>query len=369
MPKIRKNLVSGSLLNSHGFRLVFESDKFVLSKIGMYVEKGYMSGAMWKLNVMTIIKSDMNKASTSAYILESSNPWHGRLGHVNYDTLRRLINLNHIPTFQIDAKHKCGTCVEAKLIRSSFQNVERHTKPLDLIHNDMCDLKFVQTRGGNKYFITFVDDSTKYCYVYLLKSKDEAIEKFVLYKHEVENQLNKKIKVLRSDQGGEYESPFVDVYAQHGIIDETITPCSPQSNGVVERKNNTLKEMMNAMLISSTLPKNIWEEVILSVDYLLNKVPKKKAEKTQYELWRGRQPSYKYLRVWGCLAKMAVPPPTMVKLGPKIVDCIFIDYAHNNTAYRFLVHESNIPDIHKNTIMESRNASFFEDVFPCKSKE
>ena len=74
-------------------------------------------------------------------------------------------------------------------------------------------MKFVQTRGGNKYFITFVDDSTKYRYVYLLKSKDAAIEKFVLYKHEVENQLNKKIKVLRSDRGGEYESPFVDVCA------------------------------------------------------------------------------------------------------------------------------------------------------------
>ena len=115
-------------------------------------------------------------------------------------------------------------------------------------------MKFVQTRCGNKYFITFVDDSTKYCYVYLLKSKDEAIEKFVLFKNEVENQLNKIIQVLRSDQGGEYESPFVDVCVQHGIIHETTKPYSPQSNGVVERKNHTLKEMMNAMLISSGLP-------------------------------------------------------------------------------------------------------------------
>ena len=137
---------------------------------------------------------------------------------LNYDTLHKLINLNHIPTFQIDAKHKCETCVGAKLARSSFQRVERHTEPLDLIHNDICDLKLVQTRGGNKYFITFVDDSIKYCYVYLLKSKDEAIAKFVLYKNEVENQLNMKIEVLRSDRGGECESSFVDFCAQHGII-------------------------------------------------------------------------------------------------------------------------------------------------------
>ena len=104
-----------------------------------------------------------------------------------------------MPNFQINAKHKGETCVNAKVTRSSFKGVERHTEPLDLIHSDICDLKFVQTRGGNKYFITFVDDSTKYYYVYLLKSKDEAIEKFVLYKNKVENQLNKKIKVLRSD--------------------------------------------------------------------------------------------------------------------------------------------------------------------------
>ena len=198
-PEIRKNLVFGSLLNSHGFQMVFESDKFLLLKSRMYVGKRYMIGGLWKLNVMTVIKLDMNKASTYAYILESSIIWHGRLGHVNYDTLCRLIKLNHIPTFQIDAKHKCETCVEAKLTKSSFQSVERHTEPLDLIHSDICDLKFVQTRGGNKYFITFVDDSTKYSYVYLLKSKDEVIEKFVLYKTKVENQLNKKIKVIRSD--------------------------------------------------------------------------------------------------------------------------------------------------------------------------
>ena len=113
--EILKNLVSGSLLNSHGYQLVFESNKFVLSKDGTYIGKGYMSGGMWKLNVITISKCDMNKASTSSYILESSNIWHARLKHVNYDTLRRLINLNHILPFQFDTKHKCGTCVEAKL--------------------------------------------------------------------------------------------------------------------------------------------------------------------------------------------------------------------------------------------------------------
>ena len=115
--------------------------------------------------------------------------------------------------------------------------------------------------------------------MYLLKSKDVAMEKFVLYKHKVENQLNKKIKVLRNDRGGEFESPFVDVCAQHEIIHETITPYSPQSNRVAERKNCPLKEMMNAMLISSGLPQNMWGKTILSANYLLTKVPKKRKQR------------------------------------------------------------------------------------------
>ena len=71
----------------------------------------------------------------------------------------------------------------------------------------------------------------------------------------------------------------------------------------------------------------------------------------------------------GCLANVAFPLPKKVKIGSKTIDFIFIGYVHNSTAYQFLIHNSNIPNIHKNTIMESRNASLFEDVFPCKSKE
>ena len=201
--------------------------------------QGYVSNGMWKLNAISVKSKYMNKnnVSSSVYMIESFNLWHGRLGHVNYDTLQRLINLEHIPSFHINYNYKCETCVEAKLTKTSFQTVERNTEPLDLIHSDVCDLKFVQTRGGNKYFITFIDDSTKYCYVYLLKSKDEAIEKFILYKQEVENQLNKRIKTVRSDRGGEYVEPFGEFCSQHGIIHEVTPPYSPQSNGVAERKN------------------------------------------------------------------------------------------------------------------------------------
>ena len=190
---------------------------------------------------------------------------------------------------------------------------------------------------------------------------------FQHFKNEVVNQLDIKNKVIRSDRGGEYESPFADFCSQHGIIHQTIAPYSPQQNGVVERKNRILKEMMNALLLSFGLPQNLWGETILSVNYILNRIPHKKTNKSPYELWKGRRPSYKYLKVWGCLVKVAVPIPKKVKLGPKTVDFVFIGYAHNSSTYRFLIHKSEINDMHANTIIESRNASFFENVFPYKS--
>src|SRR5262249_30774014 len=159
----------------------------------------------------------------------------------------------------------------------------------------------------------------------LLNSKDEALSVFIKYKNEVENQLDKKIKILRSDRGGEYTSTqFEELCTSLGIIHQTTAPYTPQQNGVAERKNRTLKEMVNAMLISSGLPQNLWGEAVLTANYLLNRVPHRKTGSIPYELWNRRTPSYNYLKVWGCLAKVAVPPPKQIRLGPKTVDCIFI---------------------------------------------
>lgn len=270
---IRTNLVSGSLLSKNGFRLVFESDKFVLTKNRMYVGKGYMSDGLFKMNVMTVIPSVINKNTSSSYLLDSSNLWHGRLGHVNYECLHRLINMECLPKFDIDLNHKCEIYVEAKLSKTPFHTIERSTEPLELIHSDFCDFKSIQTRGRKKYFITFIDDYTRYSYVYLIRTKDEALETFIQYKNEIENQLGKKIKKLRSDRGDEYELLFGEFCKEHGIIHQTTAPYSPQQNGIAERKNKILKEIINAMLINSGLPQNLWGEAIISANYVLNKVP------------------------------------------------------------------------------------------------
>jgi transposase InsO family protein len=151
----------------------------------------------------------------------------------------------------------------------------------------------VLTQGDKRYFMTLIDDSTRFCYIYLLKSKDEALHYFKIYKAEVENQLERNIKRVRSDRGGEYFSNlFILFCEEHGIIHERTPPYSPQSNGVAERKNRTLTDLINAMLDTAGLFKEWWSEAILTACHVLNRVPTKNKEITSFEKWKKKRPNF-----------------------------------------------------------------------------
>src|SRR6185437_3652716 len=124
---------------------------------------------------------------------------------------------------------------------------------------------------------------------------------------------------------------------EHGIVHERTPPYSPQSNGVAERKNRTLTDLVNAMLDTAGLSKEWWGEAILTVCHVLNRVPTKNKEISPYEEWYNRKLNLSYLRTWGCLAMVNVPINKKRKLGPKTVDCVFLGYAMNNVSYKFLV--------------------------------
>ena len=126
--------------------------------------------------------------------------------------------------------------------------------------------------------------------------------------------------------------------------------------------------MMNALMINLFHREIFGGEAILTTNKILNRVPHRKTQSIPYKLWKGRKPNLTYFKVWRCLAKLEVPLPKRVIIGPKIINCVFIGYAVNSKACRFLVHKSDDPEIHVNTIIESDNAEFFENIYPYKTE-
>ena len=146
VPEVRKNLVSGSLLNKHGFKLVFKSDKFILSKGGILVGKGYLYQGMFKLNI--------NNINNSIYMLDSFYLWHARLGHVNTRKMNDMVKLDLIPKYDNNIGDRCKICMHTKITRMAFPKVERTTFLLQLVHSDVCDMHSSHTMLSNSGLTT-----------------------------------------------------------------------------------------------------------------------------------------------------------------------------------------------------------------------
>ncbi|GJX16474.1 zinc finger, CCHC-type containing protein [Tanacetum coccineum] len=196
---------------------------------------------------------------------------------------------------------------------SYYNNGHVHYKRMLEMSKD--DLIHAIDKNPKKY------DASRFYYVYMLHAKDEALDKFRIYETEIKLQQNDLIKTLRTDRGGEYYDPVFFQYV--GIIHETTAPYTPQQNGVAERKNRALKEMVNSMLSYSGLSEGFWGEAI---------------------------------------AVVRLPDPKRKTLGEKGIDCIFVGYAEHSKAYRFYVIEPN-DSVSINSIIESRDAIFDENRF------
>ncbi|GJX34128.1 zinc finger, CCHC-type containing protein [Tanacetum coccineum] len=151
---IRKNLVSSSVLNNCGYKQVIESNKFVLSKHGVFIGFGYLSNQMFRLN---IVNDNIASAFMSTSKLNDLILWHARLGHVHFKRMQDMSKDGLILAFDMDTE-KCKTCMLNKITKKPFQNVKRKTEVLELIHNDLCDLHATPSLGNKKYFVTFIDD-------------------------------------------------------------------------------------------------------------------------------------------------------------------------------------------------------------------
>ena len=229
--------------------------------------------------------------------------WHRRFGHLGTQSLQELVKRKMVKGLDFDLKQElsfCESCVQGKSHRLPFQQSEKRTNhPLELIHSDVCGKIGTKSLGGGEYFVTFLDDHTRYVWVYILKQKSEVFRCFREWKALVEKSSGRKIKIFRSDNGGEYTSTEFGTYlTKEGIKQELTIPHSPQQNGAAERLNRTLIEGVRTMLADSKLPHRFWAEALSTCVYLRNRSPTKVLEGiTPYEAWSGVKPDVSLLRV------------------------------------------------------------------------
>jgi hypothetical protein len=201
----------------------------------------------------------------------------------------------------------------------------------------------VKSLGGSLYYVIFIDDYSRETWLYLLKTKDEVFNKFQEFKEKIENLTNKKIKILRIDNGGEYTSKeFVAFCKLERIRRELTIPHNPQKNGVVERKNRSIEETMKALINDQGLSMYLWREATMTTIYVHNRSPHCiLKDMTPKESFSGNKPSVEHLRIFGCPVYIHVPKDKRNKLEPSGRNDIFVGYSESSKAYKIYIPEQH----------------------------
>jgi hypothetical protein len=259
----------------------------------------------------------------------------------------------------------CKGCALGKNIKKLFPSSNNRSKEiLDLIHSDVCNLMPVKSLGLSLYYVIFIDDYSIKTWLYLLKTKDKVFRKFQEFKEEIENLTNKKIKILRTDNGGEYTSKeFVGFCKSAGIRSELTVPHNPQQNGVAERNNKSIEEIVKSLLNDQGLSMFLWGEEAMTAIYVKNISPHCiLKDMTPEESFLGNKPNVENLRIFGCPVYSHIPKDKRNKLEPSGKKGIFVGYSDSSKAYRIYILEQ-----HKFKV--SRDVTFNEKMAFKKSIE
>jgi hypothetical protein len=241
------------------------------------------------------------------------------------------------PLDQVD--QVCDACLAGKQRRAPFpeQSRRRATNRIDLVHGDMCGPITPVTPSGNQYFLLLVDDMSRFMWLVLLPSKDQAAAAIKNFQMSVEVETGRKLKTLRTDRGGEFTSVEFGRYcAERGVQRQLTAPYSPQQNGVVERRNQSVVAMARCMLKAKSLPGYFWGEAVTAAVHVLNRSLTRALDGiTPYEAWHGERPPVHYLRTVGCIGHVKATRPHLKKLDDRSSLMIFVGYESGSKAWRF----------------------------------
>lgn len=360
IPQLTANFISVGRCDDSGCKTVFEGNVVTILKNDEVIGVGHKRDELYFLEYM--------KASTSGQKVNSINSeqsgfslqeWHRRLGHLHNRAIVKMSNglVNGLVIKGSLEEFKCEVCAKCKITEVPYPKhaQNRAGELLERVHSDLCEMP-TPSYGGAKYFMTFTDDWSRYVSVYPLKAKSEAFNAWQRYRSVIENQTGKKVKILRSDNGREYvNNQFLDDLRRQGIVHETSVPHSPAQNGVAERQNRVLVEMVRCMLLEGDMPAAAWAEALLTAVYIRNRSSSSAVDFTPFELMHGRKPNMAHMQVFGDKVVALMKGRRVDKLEPKGQTLRFCGYAPTQKGYRLLCTNSGKLIISRDCIFLNRH--------------
>ncbi|SCZ99435.1 BZ3500_MvSof-1268-A1-R1_Chr3-1g06010 [Microbotryum saponariae] len=367
-PESPANLISVRAFDRKGVRITFEHGQVELrTPQGCIATASAIASCVYKLNASVQAAS---KDARHTLVATKSNrlpllTLHRRYGHASVQTLKKLAASGQVEgldwpysDFECDG-FTCNACLASKAHRLPFPSSSSHAaEPLALVHSDVLSFP-EESLGHKRYLVTFIDDFSRKTWVYPIGHKSEVLQTFKDWLLEIENTTGRRVKTLRSDNGGEYVSTAFNGYCvARGIHRELTIPYTPEQNGRAERANRSIVEGTLALLSHSGLPRSCWDEVAMCYIHAKNLSPHAAlGGAIPNSRWSGHTPSVGGLRAFGCRAWTTVPAHRRDKLDPKGIPLVFVGYDRHAKAYRLL-------DPSSMRVSLGRNVTFVETEFP-----
>jgi transposase InsO family protein len=357
VPDLTNNLLSVGQLLKKGLKVVMQKGtcKIFHPMKGLIVHTHMITNRMF-----VMLAEQHNDACLQVTQEDLTGLWHRRFGHLHQKGLQCLEHKQMVEGMpKIKETNKvCEVCSKGKQHRDEMPKKAnwRASEKLQLIHSDLCGPITPTTMSNKRYILTFIDDFSRKTWIYLLAEKGETFEKFRHFKTKVEKETGMSIKCLRSDRGGEYTSQnFLDFCSTQGIKRQLSTSYTPQQNGVAERKNRTLMNMVRCLLVEGRMPRSFWAEAATWSVHIINRSPTAAVtNKTPEECWTGHKPNVAHFKIFGCVTYVHVPNEKRIKLEDKSYKCVFLGVSEESKAYRLYDPESK-------KIVTSRDVIFAEE--------